>query len=224
MQLELPFSPMLPNYIGIIGNKGHGKDTFAMRLNHSLKKHNINTFFFALADPIKATVDSFIGATLTNSEYYDYTCRKGLVIFNKEASISAFEDRGYPDISERFLWQQFGTEFAQTVFGKYFWCKTLEAHANETKRNRKGISFITDIRFRHEFDYFLERGTIFIKITRPSIEETELSSHASEMEVNRLPFHYNVINDSTLEALQLKADNVADSILKEWRSKELEFT
>lgn len=135
-------------YIVIVGKKGVGKDTFASLLLQKMVSRGIPTVTRALAAPIK------------NVLTYMFRCDPD--IFNDPMKKETPQDVLYSR-TPREVMQQFGTEFAQGVFGPQIWVDFL---INEAERDiHHAVTIVTDIRFKHELDMFIAMGArvIYVK-------------------------------------------------------------
>ena len=65
---------------------------------------------------------------------------------------------------------------------------------------------MSDMRFQNEIDMIHQLGGIVIKLTRPSINNTD--AHESEKNIDNLKGDFNIINDGTLEELYKKVDEI----------------
>lgn len=134
-------------YIIIVGKKGVGKDTFAQMLEKKLAAVGVLARLRALATPIKQTLTGMM--------------RCDPKIFNdpmlKETACDELYGR-----TPREVMQQFGTEFAQGMFGSNIWVDMLLADCEgDTETD---VTIVTDVRFKHELDRFVDRGAEVIYI------------------------------------------------------------
>ena len=134
-------------FIIIVGKKGVGKDTFAQMLEKKLAAVGVLTRLRALATPIKQTLTGMM--------------RCDPKIFNdpmlKETACDELYGR-----TPREVMQQFGTEFAQGMFGPNIWVDMLLADCE--RDTETDVTIVTDVRFKHELDRFVDLGAEVIYI------------------------------------------------------------
>lgn len=193
----------LPQIVGVTGRKYNGKDTVS---NHICEHYKYTKI--ALADPIKEI------------------CRI-LFEFNDDQlhgkSKEIIDNRW--NISPRTTFQYIGTElFRKQIYllipelGENFWIKCLLEDIKYQLKNDPQVKFIiSDIRFQNEVDTLLSeyKNTIFIRVIRPSInlklDRTGL--HESEIMIDNLKnINYEIINDSSLESLYEKVENIMSEL------------
>lgn len=136
-------------FIVIVGKKGVGKDTFAQMLEKKLAAKGVLAKSRALATPIKRTLT--------------YMMRCDPKIFNdpmlKETACDELYGR-----TPREVMQQFGTEFAQGMFGPNIWVDMLLADCE--RDSKTDVTIVTDVRFKHELDRFVDLGAEVIYINK----------------------------------------------------------
>lgn len=134
-------------FIIIVGKKGVGKDTFAQMLEKNLASVGVPSKSRALAAPIKQTLT--------------YMMRCDPKVFNdpmlKETACEELYGR-----TPREVMQQFGTEFAQGMFGPNIWVDMLLADCE--RDTETDVTIVTDVRFKHELDRFVDLGAEVIYI------------------------------------------------------------
>ena len=193
----------LPQIIGVTGRKYHGKDTVS---NHICEHYKYTKI--ALADPIKEICRILF-------EFNDDQ------LYGKSKEI--IDNRW--NISPRTAFQYIGTElFRKQIYslipelGEKFWIKCLLEDIKYQLKNDLQVKFIiSDIRFQNEVDTLLSefKNTIFIRVKRPSInlklDRTGL--HESEIMIDNLKnINYEIINDSSLESLYGKVENIMSEL------------
>lgn len=102
----------------------------------------------------------------------------------------------------RFL-QLLGTEAIKNVFGEDFWARLIFKRINES--DEKNV-VITDIRFNIEADIVREHGGIVWRVHRPGFGPA--NNHRSELEVDEIVPDAVLNNDSTIEDLYKKIDDL----------------
>lgn len=118
----------------------------------------------------------------------------------------------------RMILQYIGTEGFRRVDSGVWVRHALAKAASYLAGNEKGAThkhrpqyvFITDCRFRSEMAGVVAAGGEVWRIRRPETDvvQTGLAKHASETEMDTIPdgeFHRVIVNDGSLEDLQLKA-------------------
>lgn len=155
-------------YIGIVGTKHQGKDTFAAYLQHHLKKQSPwNTYCLALADTLKTALAE---AFWIDPEYFT----------DQNLKEQPLEILGGKSVRQAL--QTFGTEWAQAQFGKEVWCRVLETRLGKARKNMFAI--VTDVRFEHELDYFNKRNAFMIYIYRDRILSRQITPGTHDRRAN----------------------------------------
>src|SRR5437763_1841975 len=153
--------------IGILGKRGHGKDTIGdyLQKNHEFKK---DSFAF----PLKESVRILFG--LNDEQLY--------------GSLKEVVDP-YWNVTPREIMQKYGTEIVRNHFGiiikdigNNFWVRSLVRRYNDVKNTTNVV--VCDVRFKNEVDEIHKQGGIIIKIDRPPI--TSISKTTNKI--------YNLIN------------------------------
>jgi len=114
--------------------------------------------------------------------------------------------------SRRQFWQYFGTDWAQYELpnrfplfnervGRTLWVKKFEKLYLDTKNNY----VISDWRFPFEYEVLKKYKPLRIKVIRNGCNG---DGHESESYINTMNYDYCIINDSTLEALHSKIEEV----------------
>jgi dephospho-CoA kinase len=179
--------------IGLIGNKGSGKDTVAEALADRLLIDR-----WPLADPIKRAVQIIFN--FSDKQLHDPKEKEKI-------------DKRY-GVSPRHVFQKFGTEIFQydimnripelEKFGRNFWVYRLLDDFGKAPIDN---IIVSDIRFPHEFDAFKERNFFSIRIYNPNISIDK--NHSSEYEQIKIDeTDYTIVNDSTLDDLYAKIDSL----------------
>lgn len=185
-----------PVLIGLCGNAGVGKDTFAEQL--AFYRLDLHSFAYALKDACEALFGIPLG-DFTDQDWKNRTVP-------------------YWDKSPRELAQYFGTEICREHFGVDFWIKRLEyTFINCYPAPEEVKAVITDVRFNNEAQWILNRGGILVHLTRPGCNgNVGIPNHASEagIDFNSLTYRkgrqYEVIeiqNTGTLYDFQKCAES-----------------
>lgn len=187
------------NYICVSGYKNSGKDTFTKLVK---KKGYVQ---YSLSDPLKeALKDIFL---FSHEQVYDQ---------NKKEEID--ERWG---LSPREALTIIGTELLQIDIHNYFPKNKLTFNRDifikryelweKSETSVKNI-IVSDIRFKHEYDFFKEKGAKFILINRPSVEKME--SHSSENDFKKFKFDYVIENDKSVVEFIKKSDKIIKKIME----------
>lgn len=194
------------NLIGLIGNAGAGKNTFAEEF------HYYKFYEYSFAAPLKAACAQLFGI----SEYY----------FNNQEEKN--QKHPYWNVSPREILQFVGTELVRNHLGELlgsessaFWIERLKLqliHDFDSPQDVRAV--ITDCRFKDEVDYILSNGGKIIHLTRPSCDgNVGIQSHSSEYLARNFRTLYSptdsilfVDNDGTLDQLKIKAHQIAHTL------------
>lgn len=188
-------SPITTSLIGVMGRKQSGKDTLA---EHLVEEYGFVRYAFA--DPIKLACKAAFGFT-------DEQC------WGKEKEVVD----PFWNITPRKVFQIFGTELFQfelpkhapelADIGRTFWAYTFarwyEQHIVKDSNLRV---VITDVRFPFEADLINRLGGTIVKVVRSSIVSVDM--HASEIEMDSIPYKYLIENYGTVDELHQKVDNL----------------
>lgn len=136
-------------YICVVGQKGVGKDTFASLLVNELAPHGVISKTEALATPVKDALINLFDAD--PDIFYDP--------MQKEVPQAVLYG-----VTPRKAMQTFGTDWCQSLFSKNIWLDHL-VHRTE-KETEYDVVIVTDIRFKHELDFFRNLGSPVIFIDR----------------------------------------------------------
>jgi hypothetical protein len=186
---ETVFSKLIVTMlIGILGRKGHGKDTIADKIimKLSYEKHSF-------ADSLKEACGNIF--SLSKDQLYG----------DKKEVVD--ERWGF---TPRKILQFVGTDLFRERWGDIdpetnsnIWIKSFE---NKYKDQLDRI-IIADVRFQNEADFIKNNGGIIIKVVRPEIETND--NHISES-IDSINYDHKIFNDSTLPSLYQKVDNLID--------------
>ena len=172
--------------VGLLGNKGCGKDTLA---DYLVKDKEFIKYNFA--DPIKEIARNMFN--LSEPQLY--------------GNLKEDTDERW-GLSPRVMFQRLGTEFGQYKIYELFpelkdkissrglWLKLFEDFLEDNKD--KNI-VVADVRFNHEVNILKKHNFNIIKINR---ENNRNDSHISENEIKLIKHtDYEIDNNSTKEAL-----------------------
>jgi hypothetical protein len=181
--------------IGICGRKMSGKNTFADYLSEEY-----GYVQYAFADPIKKACKAIFGFT-------DEQCWGNL----KEVSDSFW------NITPRKALQIIGTELFQYELPKYaselanigrtFWVQCFARWYEQQLTKFPDIKVaVTDVRFPFEADFITRVGGSVVKVVRPSI--ITVDTHASETEMDAIQYKFLIENNTTIDDLHMKIDEL----------------
>lgn len=180
------------NLIGLTGQAGCGKDTFAAILTEIDAYHKM-----AFADPLKNMICSLL-----------------------EVSRQKLEDRYFkesilPNLrkSPRQLMQTLGTEWGRQQVHPDIWLTLCKNKILRHIENRHVV--VTDVRFENEASMIREMGGTIVHIIRPDIQKVQ--DHVSEAGVFRRVEDIRIFNDRDLG--HLKSEAVRLHEVRIWRVK-----
>lgn len=192
--------------IGIAGRRRAGKDTLGRYL---ALKHDYTTV--ALADKVKEGVLALNPYIPRDNLIDDPALKGGRHLAGMYADTPDWDIlRENPEV--RRLWQYFGTEVGQAIFGTLFWCKLVEPAMLERMANGQP-TVITDCRFVHEAGWVRSHGGVIIKVVRNPGHQLPADLHRSEVQVDLVTPDYTIRNNSTIENLYAQLDDVMADIV-----------
>jgi hypothetical protein len=168
--------------VGITGRKFSGKDTVA---DYMCK--NFGYLKIAFADMLKCVCGILFG--LTFEQMYGS---------QKEVCNAVF------GLSSRQILQYVGTEIFRNNMsslhkniGNDFWILCVDKQINKIKNVNPNAHFvISDVRFNNEINYIHENKCKVIRIIRSCVLNNEYSSHASEIDIDKLDFDIQIYNNA----------------------------
>lgn len=192
--------------IGIIGNKGVGKDTVANYI-----EQNINRMFakIAFADKLK-----FICSLLTQTPLEDW--------YNQKLKDTPIKNEYFKKYTYREFMQKLGTDAIRTVFPN-MWVDCLFASIDNSKYNY----IISDIRFKNEYDAIAKyEDSIFIHVIRnTNFKDYHTSEDLSW--IHKLPTYNNFIiinNNFLLQDLYNQINLLIKPLLPMWNQHEIHIS
>lgn len=195
--------------IGLVGLIGSGKNTVADYLSQKYKFKQ-----YSLASSLKDAVASTFN--------WDRTMLDGLTDSDRQwrDTVDAWWSKrlGIPDLTPRYVLQNFGTDIIRNQFHQDIWIASLQHRLTNVDHN----VVVTDCRFKNEIESIQNIGGTFIKIKRDSdpewmniasnnpeqISEKYPNIHISEYGWVGIPFDYTVNNSGTLSDLYLQIDKI----------------
>ncbi len=173
---------MNKNIVGFIGRRRAGKDTAAFYLMQN------GYAGLKFAGALKAMLDTYL-------EYVGVSPDVRTLLIEgaqKELPIKFLQGK-----STRFAMQTLGTEWGRNLIGENLWVDAAIARAKQFEK-----VVLTDVRFPNEVAALQGIGATIIKIERPDNDcSDEADAHVSEAEVDKLPYDFKIVNDSTVQKL-----------------------
>lgn len=177
--------------IGILGNKGHGKDTIS---DHLVSKYQFHKKAFG--NPLKEICQTLFG--FSHDQLYGN---------RKEIT-----DK-YWGITPRKVMQFVGTDLFRNKMNELipgishnFWLECMRRQSGKYDR-----LVISDVRFQNEVDFIHEMNGIVIKVERGNKEIKD--NHTSESEIRQIVnYDFYVENNSDLHTLYSKVDNLCQQL------------
>lgn len=166
--------------IGVTGEKGSGKDTFAKGLEGFVN--------LKMADPLKNMLRVLLEMAGIDADTTERMIEGDL----KEIPCDALCGK-----TPRFAMQTLGTEWRDMI-GKELWSNIW------LYRLKGGNIVCTDVRFLHEAAAVQDRGGIIVRVERPGLAG-DGDTHVSETEMQGLIPDFVVVNSGSPEELQQAA-------------------
>lgn len=178
--------------IGLVGRKRVGKDTVAFYLENRYKYKKIS-----LADPIREMIEVFFRSL--GIEKKDF----GNLFYGDAKDIPNENLFGR---TPRYLLQSLGTEWGRTLVDPNVW---IECALRVYDRSPQKM-VVSDVRFQNEADAIVARGGKLIKIHNPRAKID--NSHPSEIMVDKISTHFEILNVSTFNNLYTDVDKILRQI------------
>jgi hypothetical protein len=187
----------MPTLIGIGGLKQHGKDEFAKNLGD-------NWVVIGMAEPL---YNQLIIKNFNVDIGPDGKLRRVTDVL-ADCGNDWVEAKKNPEI--RRMLQVEGTEGGRKVFGENVWVDVMVKRVKKHMEAGKNVA-VTGIRFPNEAQAIRDNGGDLVWVERLGyVGDADVNSgHASENSVSSEDFDVVVLNDSTLDALREKAQNVS---------------
>lgn len=179
-----------------MGFKRSGKDTLA---DHIVKAYGFKKM--SIAEPLKEACKLLFGFTedQVNSNEKDLPIEQ------------------WDNLTSRHILQFFGTEMMQYKLselipnmGRLFWMHNLY---NRIEQNNYEKVVIADLRFKHEFNFLVEKygrqNICCIKVLRDSVTNSITDMHVSEREWLEIECDHTFINNSTIDDFTKQYDEIA---------------
>jgi deoxynucleotide monophosphate kinase-like protein len=172
--------------IGIHGPAGAGKDTLA----EFMLAADPTLYRYALASPIKRMLAA--GLNIDMSDPYWVAHKENIIpLLGK---------------SPRQLMQTLGTEWGREMVNPDLW--VIIAQAIFVERGRGMV--VTDVRFEDEAKWIRENGGRIVRIQRAGA--LSVNPHASEVGIPQDMNDVFVVNNGTLEDLQIRAHEIVHGV------------
>lgn len=195
----------------ISGKKRHGKNQLAMYMNEAFLKRGLKLAEFAFAHVLKEIV----------ARDFDKFTEEHLYGNKKEERVD-----GYNKTCREVL-QHIG-EFYRSIEPNY-WINALKRKildANYYGKKKFDVVVVTDCRYPNEMDWHEFNVAVdaqgncnpvkvmAIRVYRPGLQDGD--THSSETSLDNYDkFDMVILNDSSLEELRKKAENIVDGICKD---------
>lgn len=195
----------------VSGKMQSGKNTFSELLGTELSEHykvEFDLFARSLKDGVR---DDFKALHEFIREQYlslPTEARIGLEWMNVK------DEHFYEDKTpySRLLLQIYGTEIFRERVDDLYWVKTVE---NRFLESDNEICIVTDVRFPNEIEYFRSKNyeMLVLRVTRTNRVNSFNEEHYSETALDDYSkFDSIIVNDGTLEELNVKVKQISDSI------------
>lgn len=178
--------------IGITGQKGSGKDTFA---------GNIPAKHLKMADTLK---------NMLRTLYREAALDEATIERKIEGDLKEEPCGILGGATPRRAMQTLGTEWAKMVDPSHeLWSRIWFGKANQFLE--EGCPVVcTDVRFAHEAAAIEGLGGYLVRVERPGQEGGD--PHISETEMANLPVDFTVLNNGSIEELEAKAAELIKDI------------
>ena len=206
--------------IGITGRINSGKDTVA---NYLTTAHNFQRMSYA--EPLKDAVSAIFGWDRMMLEGTTKESR----LWRDQVDIWWAKRLNIPNLTPRWVLQQWGTEVGRRAFHDDIWIASIE---NKIRQFSSQNIVISDCRFANELQAIKNAGGITIRVERgsdpdwykaaliynkgstcPEYHEAEKylkdhGIHASEYSSVGLQYDFIIDNDGSIEQLYSKVDSI----------------
>lgn len=179
---------MLPQFVGLHGYAGAGKDSVAKILG------DYGYTRVAFADKLREALYALNPLVEEGYGGVEYRVRYLVDTYGWESV-----KRNYPEV--RRLLQVIGTEVGREMIGQDVW---VDAAFKGLDKDKKYV--FTDVRFENEHQAIDSRLGLLIKIERPGVEA--VNDHKSEKPLPDKWFDAHLVNDGTLEDLHTKVREI----------------
>lgn len=186
--------------IGLVGQKGVGKDTAAAYL---IKKHGFERRAFA--DPLKRSFGKLFDIPLHEVERLKND-PKALISISIPVPDKDYNRVGTMDVREAL--QRYGVEAHRDIFGQDFW---LDATLPVAQFYGGRAIVIPGVRFENEARRIRDLDGVLVRINRPELASDD--THTSETELLDIVANEVIVNDSSIKELYNKIERCLDKLL-----------
>lgn len=196
------------NFIGLSGDRGSGKNTFARLCIDYIKEEHpeYSPREESFASLLKKSAAAALGFSADNAEpWADELKREGSevkTILYMPDSEWLYETTG---ITGRQFLQNYGTEAHRNIFGMDFW---VDAFWSTNEFSENDVVFICDARFDNEAQSIIDRGGIIAQVVNDRVNNND--SHASEAGLPGELISAIIDNNGTIEDLRETAKTFVD--------------
>lgn len=189
---------MNPFVIGITGVAGSGKDTLSCMIQDKLFTVSglIHNEIYSFADPLKIACSAMFDIPI--DDFYDRIL--------KEKTVDLW------DKSPRELLIYVGTTLMREQFDQDIWMKLAQKRIEKNIENNV-VTILPDIRFDNEYELVRDYDGHMIEIIRDT-ETVKGIDHYSEQGLTNAKIDITVINNWTLDELEIKAKTIAHKIME----------
>lgn len=112
--------------------------------------------------------------------------------------------------SARYLMQTLGTEWGREKVRDSLWLDIMYRSSGFQSYLSGGNLVIDDLRFLNEFEFLAGNKALMVKIVRPGLPPPDggVAGHASESGIPDNSFHYFLCNDTTVESLLSRTEQL----------------
>jgi len=166
-----------------------GKSTFASFLTEFLPNSKVISF----ADPMREALVPWVGELMSGGE------GEVLEWLSDERKDSALIPR--IGVTLRHMLRTLGTEYGRKYVHPDLWVYIAQERIRKALSSGRSV-IVDDLRMENEYALLKRKGAMMVKIVKPGSRDVE---HESDAALEALPFDKVVMNDGTVEDLQMKA-------------------
>jgi hypothetical protein len=191
--------------IGITGNKGSGKNTFAEFLKKEIEVDGKTAELASWAYLLKKLAFESFGIDTDESpdEWADRVKNTHVIHIINELNYFEGASKSEHSIDFRTFFQRLGTQGCRNIFGEDFWVDVFWDDFKKNKEEYPNYLIFTDTRFDNEAISVISNDGVNVKIVRDT--DIEFDNHESEQGINKKYVSMIIDNDSGLEELNKSA-------------------